>query len=144
MVNCLDAPSSPSSAALTRQWVLRKGKRQLRLNSPNDQSDFDDVKDILHENRNMMPSLTVEYRTPDLQRAGLGKRTLLHNKGERSLSLGLMKAARFHVRPSTFSHTEPSCQHRTQQRAGRLRCSAPYRAALALSRHQTPLVVCDS
>jgi len=61
----LDNPQGISGLRDALQKQVGEGKFQFRLQFSDGQSDFDDVRDMLHWDRNTMPTLTVEYSTPD-------------------------------------------------------------------------------
>ena len=61
----LDNPAGMAGLRYSLQEHVGESKFQFRLQFSDGQSDFDDVRDMLHWDRNVMPTLTVEYSTPD-------------------------------------------------------------------------------
>ncbi|MFC2008702.1 PKD domain-containing protein [Chloroflexota bacterium] len=61
----IDNPAGIAGLRDALQKQVGEGKFQFRLQFSDSQSDFDDVRDMLHWDRGAMPTLTVEYSTPD-------------------------------------------------------------------------------
>ena len=61
----IDNPAGIAGLRDALQEQVGEGKFQFRLQFSDSQSDFDDVRDMLHWDRGAMPTLTVEYSTSD-------------------------------------------------------------------------------
>ena len=61
----LDNPAGIDGLREALQNQVGESKFQFRLQFSDGESDFDDVRDMLHWDRSTMPTLTVEYTMPD-------------------------------------------------------------------------------
>lgn len=64
-LDSLDNPTGIDGLREALQQQVGENKFQFRLQFSDGQSDFDDVRDMLHWDRGAMPTLTVEFSTPD-------------------------------------------------------------------------------